>query len=105
MSLKRKPVDMPRPVAKLLQGAGLGDVVPEVAMGQMFGALAYLLVSVWEQWPEAWPTFRQAGAHSIAELRQLINSGNPRVALEAIIETQKLAGRQTLERAQAADAR
>lgn len=87
--MKRKPVDMPAPTARLLKAAGLETHPPEVIVGLMCGSIAHIAAVIYEQWPEAWPAFARALDEAASGLTQVARSGNPRVALEAIVEAQR----------------
>jgi hypothetical protein len=87
--LVRRPFVAPTQLAQLLKAAGIEHRAPEDVGGMLFGCLAHLMVGVFTQFPEHWPTFRAAFLEAADDLRDVITSDNPPQVVAGIMERQR----------------
>lgn len=91
--LIRTPMDLPAPIAKLLQAAGVEHRAPEDVGGLLFGCLAHLSASVHQQFPEHWEMFRWSFIEATDELRDVLTSPDPSGTVAEIMAKQRQATR------------
>ena len=86
-------IDIPEELGRILQAAGarLDDesVPPDEVGGRLIGALGYLAAGVSWADPEWWPTWRYQCLAALDDLRKLILSEDPMVALEVLRRKQQ----------------